>query len=298
MPRTGTTALDKLLAADPAARTLALWEAAFPVMVPNRDAARRTAAARQAAAVRMFDQMKQVATELAGIHELDPFGADECHWLLVNAVADYIFHVRWRVPNYERFLAGLEESAWDGVYREYLGMLRVLDGGQTARHWVFKHPFHAYRIDTLARLVPNAIFVQTYRDIGEVAGSFCSLVSTMRGISSDTVDPTGDGADTLRLLSRFAVESEKAAAGVEQHVVRTHHKKLLADPLALIREVYERDGIAWTSEGSAGITRWISENPQGRHRYSLEQFGLDARRVRSACAAYDAQERSLAARSA
>lgn len=122
------------------ARTLPLWEAAFPVMVPTRDPARRTAAARQAAAVHMFDQMKQVAPGLAGIHELDPFGADECHWLLVNTVADYIFDVRWRVPGDERFLAGL---------------------------------------------VPKAIFVQTYRDVGEVVGSFCSLLSTLRGISSD-----------------------------------------------------------------------------------------------------------------
>jgi len=298
LPRTGTTALHKLLSADPAARTLALWEAAFPVMVPTRDPARRTAAARQAAAVSTFAQMKQVAPELAGIHELDPFGADECHWLLVNTVADYIFDVRWRVPCYERLLAGLDESGWDGIYREYLATLRVLDGGQTDRHWVFKHPFHAPRIGTLARLVPNAIFVQTYRDVGEVAGSFCSLLSTMRRISSDTVDPTGDGGDTLRLISRFAVQSEAAAAGVEDRVVRIHYKQLLADPVAVIREIYERAGIAWTSAGSTAMTRWLAENPQGRHgrhRYSLEQFGLDDRGVRSACAAYDTQERALAA---
>lgn len=298
MPRTGTTALHKLLAADPAARTLPLWEAAFPVMVPTRDAARRTAAARQAAAVHTFTQMKRVAPELSGIHELDPFGADECHWLLVNTVADYIFHVRWRVPEYERFLAGLAESEWDSIYREYLGTLRLLDGGQTDRHWVFKHPFHAPRIGTLARLVPDAIFVQTYRDVGEVVGSFCSLVSTMRGISSDTVDPRGDGADTLRLLARFAGESEAAAARVEDRVVRIHYKTLLADPLAVIRKIYERAGIAWTSAGAAAMTGWLAEHPQdrhGRHRYSLEQFGLDDRHVRSACAAYDAQERTLAA---
>jgi hypothetical protein len=53
-----------------------------------------------------------------------------------------------------------------------------------------------------------------------------------------------------------------------------------------------------SSAGSAAMTGWIAENPQGRHRYSLEQFGLDDRRVRSACAAYDAQERSLAVRTA
>jgi len=299
MPRTGTTALHKLLAADPAARTLSLWEAAFPVMVPTRAADRRTAAARQAAAVRTFAQMKEVAPELARIHELDPFGADECHWLLVNTVADSIFDVRWRVPGYERLLAGLEESEWDGIYREYLGMLRVLDGGQTDRHWVFKHPFHAPRIGTLARLVPQAIFVQTYRDVGEVTGSFCSLVSTMRGISSDTVDPTGDGADALRMLSRFAVQSEAAAAGVEDRVVRVHYKQMLADPLAVIRAIYERAGIAWTPAGAAAMARWIAEHPQGRHgrhRYSLGQYGLDDRDVRSACAAYDAQERLLAQR--
>lgn len=299
LPRTGTTALHKLLAADPLARALLLWEGAFPVMVPTHDAGRRTVAARQAAAVRTVAQMKQLAPQLAGIHELDPFGAEECYWLLVNTVADYIFTFRWRVPGYERFLDGLDESAWDGIYREYLGMLRVLDGGLTDRHWVFKYPFHAPRISTLARLAPTAIFVQTYRDVGEVVGSFCSLMSTVRTISSDTVDPKEDGVDTLRLISRFAGESEAAAAGVEDRVVRVHYKKMLADPLAVIREIYERAGISLTSAGSAAMTRWLAENPQGRHgrhRYSLEQFGLDTRGVRSACAAYDAMERTLAGR--
>ncbi len=297
LPRTGTTALHKLLAADPAARTLSLWEAAFPVMVPTHGADRRTAATRQAAAIRTVAQMKQLAPHLAGIHELDPLGAEECHWLLANTVAEYIFAVRWRVPGYERFLDGLDEAAWDEIYREYLGTLRVLDGGQTDRHWVFKYPFHAPRIGTLARLVPTAIFVQTYRDVSEVVGSFCSLMSTVRAISSDRVEPTGVGTDTLRLLSRFAGISEAVAAGVEDRVVRVHYKRLLADPLAVIQQIYERAGIVSTSAGSAAMTRWLAENPQGRHgrhRYSLEQFGLDDHRVRSACAAYDAMERSLA----
>ncbi len=300
LPRTGTTVLHKLLAADPTARPLPLWEAAFPVMTPSRDPARRTPEARQTAAVRTIAQTKQVAPGLAGIHDMDPLGAEECYWLLMNTCADFIFAVRWRVPGYEAWLDRLTEFDWDGIYREYLGMLRVLDGGQTERHWVLKYPFHAARIGTLARLIPNAIFVQTYRDVGEVVGSFCSLLSTVRAISSETSDPTGDGADTLRMLSRFAGTSERLAAGLEDRLVRVHYQQLLTDPLAVIRKVYERAGIEWTRAGGEAMTCWLAENPQGRrgrHRYSLEQFGLDDRGVRSACAAYDSQERSLAERS-
>lgn len=298
LPRTGTTVLHKLLAVDPAARPLPLWEAAFPVMAPGGGPASRTAAFRQAAAVRFVEETKRVAPGLAGIHELDPLGAEECYWLLMNTVADYIFAVRWRVPRYEGYLDGFNDADWEGVYGEYLGTLRLLDDGMTDRHWVLKYPFHAPRMGTLARLLPTAIFVQTYRDVGEVVGSFCSLMSTVRAISSDTSDPAGDGADTVRLLSRFAGQSETVAATIPGRVIRVHYASLLADPIGVVHRIYERAGIQWTDEVQEVMNRWLIDNPQGRHgrhRYTLEQFGLRERDVRSQFSSYDEQERRLAA---
>jgi len=161
---TCTTLLQKLLSADPAARPLPLWEGLFPFMVPNQHPDRRSVEARKAAAIQHVRLTSLTSSRLAVIHDLDPMGAEECYWLLMNSLADYFFLLLWRVPAFREMLDAMTESEWTGVCREYLALLRILDGGMSDRHWVFKYPFHARRMATIARLVPNAIFVQTYRD--------------------------------------------------------------------------------------------------------------------------------------
>ena len=297
LPRTGTTLLQKLMTSDPAARSLPLWEAAFPFMVANRRSDRKTIPARQAETARLVQATNTVAPRLAAIHELDPMGAEECYWLLMNTLADYIFLVRWRVPSFHDLLDAMGEDEWVGVYREYLATLRILDGGMTDRHWVLKYPFHARRIATIAGLVPNAIFVQTYRDITEVVGSFSSLLTESRGICSDLSDPAGDAKDCLQLFSKFSREAEDVAGLLADRVVHVHYKALTADPLGALRGIYDRAGLDWTPEGEESMRRALANNRKdrhGRHEYSLEDFGLEEQQVRSACASYEARERSLA----
>jgi hypothetical protein len=151
-------------------------------------------------------------------------------------------------------------------------------------------------VDTLAKLVPTAIFVQTYRDIRESAGSLCSMTTALRAMGSDTWDPIGDGRDVLAGLRRSTPAAMHAARLHPDRVIDVHYRDLVRDPIATIRRIYELAGLPWTIDAEAAIRKQLSSGKQhggGRHRYSLDDFGLTEADVEAACPEYVEMERRI-----
>jgi hypothetical protein len=56
------------------------------------------------------------------------------------------------------------------------------------------------------------------------------------------------------------------------------YSDLVRDPIASVRGIYGHLGRPLTEAACEAMQTWLAANPQGkhgRHRYSLEQFGLD-----------------------
>jgi hypothetical protein len=298
MHRTGTTLLHRLMAADPAARPLLYWESAYPLMVPIKKPGNRSASVRRENAIDEVKVAKRLAPYLVGIHDTDPTGAEECHWMTMASLITHAFPMQWRADGYRDWLERRTESDWDRAYGEHLALLHLLDGGMTDRHWVLKCPLHAPRLATLAKLLPTAIFVQTYRDIREVAGSLCSLTMAMRSVFSDTWDPGADGRDVAHALARDTRAAVHAAEQYPSRVIHVHYKSLVKDPINTVRGIYERAGLAWDIATGDALQRCLADNPQSRHaphRYGLADFGLTESTLLEACPEYVATERHLAA---
>lgn len=297
LPRTGTTLLHRLLAADPAGRPLTYWESSFPVRVPRRSGMPFAEAARRQAAVSAVDWVYRSAPYLKGIHEIDPLGPEECYCLLGNTFVSYGYPLQWDCPAYLEWLGGRTEADWTEVYRHYLATLRTLEGDRHDRHWVLKCPLHAPRLDVLHSVVPRAVYVQTYRDVREIVGSLCSLTAALMSLGSDAVDLKAIGRRALDTLALQAQASVEAAARYPDDVISIHYKALVRDPLTAVRAIYERAGLPVTVEAEAAMNAWLVGNPQGRHgrhRYVLADFGLTEREVLHAFGDAVAVERSLA----
>lgn len=297
MHRTGTTLLHKLMASDPTARPLLYWESAYPLMAPIKSPGNRSAAVRRQSGIRTVAATNRLAPYLASIHEADPTGPEECHWLTMASLVTHAFPMQWRVRSYTDWLEERSESDWKRAYAEYLSLLGLLDGGMTDRHWLLKCPLHAPRLATLATLLPTAIFVQTYRDIREVTGSLCSLTMAMRSVSTDVWDPAADGRDVAAALARDTRAAIDAAEQHRERVIHVHYKSLLRNPIAAIRGIYAQAGMAWSTAAESGMQQWLAENPQGRHgrhRYSLADFAISESALLESCADYVAKEQSLA----
>lgn len=297
LPRTGTTLLHKLLSSDRRSRPLMMWESVFPVRIP--EAGRRSFAVdvRRARAKYMVSTLHRLLPNVRSIHALDPTGPEECYWLLMNSMVSWAYPLQWEVDDYVSWLDCQTERTWISVYQHYLGTLQSLQSAAEDRHWVLKCPLHAPRLGTLARLVPEALFIQTYREISEIVASSCSLMMALRSLDSDYVDPVAVGRDTLHTLKGFAEDGLLAGQQYSDRVIHLHYQSLLKNPVGVLRDIYERFGLNWDADVEQAAQVWLTENPQGRHgrhRYALEDFGLNQSQIESAFSGYIGQERSLA----
>ena len=277
-PRTGTTLLHNLLACDPASRWLRLWEGLHPAPAPEslEDDPRIE---QTEAFVAGFEK---IAPRLASAHKLNATGPEECLWLMEHTFADFIFELRADIPGYSDWIAGHEADAvWYSYYRRQLQMLGWKCRGN---HWVCKAPRHLPGLAGLLEVFPDARIVQTHRGAESVLPSICSLCEITRSAASDMVDKAAIGAHWhRRLLEIDRRSTEIRTAADEGQFLDVQYADLTGDPIGTVQRIYDHHGYAYLDEFEERMKQWLADNRQhkhGQHRYSLEEYGLNAKTVR------------------
>lgn len=286
LPRTGTTFLHRLLTQDPAARCFYTWET-FEFGRPyDPDAYDQDPRIKQVA-----QQMKSVAYMAPDMQHKHPIGAtepEECIPLLAQTfVSPLMFNSMTRVPSYIAWLDGQE---LEPSYRYFKQMLQMLQLGFPPKHWVLKSPGHLCRLDALLAAFPDACIVQTHRHPAKAIPSWCSLVATMRGMTSDAIQPQAIGEEWSRRWAELAervTEVRKTAVSTQFFDVNYHD--LIADPIQTVRDIYTYFDHPFTPELEQRMHTWQHNNQQhkhGVHRYSLSQFGLASEQLNRLFAPY------------
>ena len=278
-PRTGTTLLHSLLACDPASRWLRLWEGLHPAPAPESlQDDPRIATTRDWVA-----GFEKLVPNLARAHKLDATGPEECLWLIEHTFADLIFELRAHVPSYSKWLA--EHEADESWYRYYRRQLQMLGWKCRGSHWVCKAPRHLPGLGGLLSVFPDARIVQTHRGAESVLPSICSLCEITQSAASDTVDKTAIGAHWhQRLLEIERRSGEVRAAADPAQFLDVQYADLVANPIDTVQRIYDYHGYDYSAEFENGMKQWLAGNRQhkhGAHRYSLEEYGLDAETVRT-----------------
>jgi len=285
LPRCGTTLMHNLLAADPASRSPAYWEAHDLSPPPARDSYATDPRRRRARIeVRVLDYL---VPNLLAMHEISAEGPEECYALLANAFAGVQFSWMFDVPGFNDWLSGRDMR---DSYRYYRKQLQLLQWRCPGDRWVLKSPTHLWTADALLAVFPDARIVQIHRDPLKVVASACSLGATMRGLTSRDV--------ALHDLGRKATEglatgvgkctAARAAAPAGQFL-DLHYLEFVRDPLATVRGVYNHFDMPFTAQAEAAVKAALARHPQnkrGAHRYTLEQFGLNADEERCRYAVY------------
>lgn len=260
--RTGTTLLHSLLAADGQLRGPALWELLRPA-----DTAPRTDLIE--AARRYVAEYYQAAPRFRDIHPLDPLRGEECHRLTGNTFQSEIYGLRYRVPDYLDWLETVPATA---AYQLHYEQLQAIIWRNPAGRLVLKCPFHLWHQDELAHRYPDARLIVLHRNPVQTLGSVCSLTATIRAARSPVIHPPEIGQYWLQ-RTKAAVElfldSDRAGPLPTMHI---RYPELIADPAAVlsrIRAFAELDR----------LPRPVLAQPAaggGRHRYRLDDFGLQA----------------------
>jgi hypothetical protein len=285
LPRTGTTALSHLLAADPDTRSLRVWESAQPV--PPPEAATQHADPRIAVAARQLEAMQKLSPRLAAMHEDTPTGPTENHDLLGMSFRTFHFEGMAYVPRYVAWWLACDMAPAYALMRR---TLQLLQWRCPPTRWQLKSPPDSFCLDAVLAVFPDARFLVTHRDPAAVLGSVCSLMAAMYELTGKPPRPEAIGASELaswaEAMRRLLAVRERAG---EARFADVHFHDLVADPVATAARAYERLGLPFTAAAERAMCAHASANPRGRHgahHYRLSDFGLDAGAVRAAFRAY------------
>jgi hypothetical protein len=289
LQRTGTTMLQRLLAADPGMRALASWEALNPAPLAGRRRHRRDP--RIDHAVRGEKGLRYLAPDFFAIHPVEAEAPEEEVILLDHTFLSTVAESMLHVPS---FAAWLEEQDQTPAYDYLKKMLQLLQWQARADRWILKTPHHLEWLDTLLAVFPDARIVQTHRDPLKTLASFCSMVAHGRGVFSNEVDPHEVGAHwsrkNVRQVDRaMAARDARAARGEGGAFLDVSYYDLMADPMTQVQRIYDFIRRPLDEEVRGLILESRRANPQnkhGEHRYRLEDFGLDRDRVEAGFAAY------------
>jgi len=287
LPRTGTSILHELLAQDPENRVPMTWEVMWPWPPPER--ATFDTDPRIGRAERHFAGIERMLPEFKRMHPTGAQFPQECVALMAHDFASLLFHTTHRIPSYQAWLDGID---WRPVYASHRRQLQYLQWRAPAVRWVLKSPGHLWTLDALLAQYPDARIVQTHRDPLRVIASLASLVSYLRGMASDHVDPLEIGADwTVRLAAGLTHTLDVRARGLlpASQVFDVQFRDFVGREVETIRRLYAHFGLTLSAEAETRMRRFLAANPKdkhGAHRYTLADAGLDPATERRRYARY------------
>jgi Ni/Co efflux regulator RcnB len=289
LPRTGTTALHRLLTADPAHQGLELWLTEVPQPRPPRDSWEQNPVF--AGIQQGFRRHHLERPEFMGLHYIAADQVEECWQLLRQSMRSISYESLAHVPGYSAWLQGQD---WTSTYRRHRRNLQLIGLPDAGRRWVLKNPSHLFALDALLTVYPDALVIQTHREPRTAIASVCSLSAEATRGWSTTFRGDVVGQDELELWSR-GLESFVATRARHDpaQFMDVAYEEFVADPIGTAESVYRRFGLPLSSTAQAAMQSLHAETAEGParpvHRYALADFGLSAAQVddRFACVPWD-----------
>ena len=282
LPRSGTTVLHTLLASDPDHRVPLTWEVMTP-SPPTHDNEKR----RIQRAISSCNCFNWLAPTFRQVH---PVGAElpqECVSLMAPTFMSDQFDAMYYVPSYRAWFFRQDLRPAYEYHRRFLQHLQVR---QNARRWVLKAPTHMFALPSLLAVYPDALFVQTHRAPLDAMASVSSLITILRRVFSDAVDPLTVCREAIDYWSKtLAKFLQERAVLAEHRICDVDYVEIHRDPLAVVRRIYGHFGWSLSQKVEERMRRALASQPEERHRlhrYDLSQFGVEEAESAARFAAY------------
>ncbi|CDO90356.1 hypothetical protein AWC29_26065 [Mycobacterium triplex] len=282
LPRTGTSKLQRTIAADPGMQRLEVWRLLNPAPMPG-DPQTRMAIGEQ------FEAALRQVPEFMARHPMEAHEPDEDLWLMELTFDAPVASHRLHLPNHRKWIVDRQDSAY-AYMRTVLQYLQWQDGGARGRPWVLKSPMHIGQVAVLYRLFPGATFVQCHRDVYTVLGSYCSLIEVARGMNSDVVHLASMGPDFGRFWGDYTARNLAARASIPGlDIYDVDYEQIRDDIDGVVAEIYRRAGRRVTDEARAAFYEYNTRRPAGHfgaHDYRPSRWGVTTDLVGECFGAY------------
>ncbi|MCF7985217.1 MAG: sulfotransferase [Thiohalocapsa sp.] len=288
VPRSGTTKLHTVLARDPQYTTFSTWECLFALSVSERRfwlaLARADAALGQPLGRLIGWIERRIFAGLDDVHAMSLTTPEEDYFALMPAMSCFILFLPfpaaehlWRMGRFDRDMPERERRRLLDFYESCLKRHLYVHGPE--KRLLSKNAAFAPLAQSLAQRFPDARFLVCLRDPAQtVPSQLSSIESGLRffGVPPDSapirerlLDQLGFYYENLAALDR-ALPTERCAT--------TTLPRLSADLGGALRAIYDQLGLPMSSELAEALASesTASRRYRSRHRYSLQQFDLDA----------------------
>ncbi|HEY7000826.1 MAG TPA: sulfotransferase, partial [Candidatus Udaeobacter sp.] len=219
-----------------------------------------------------------------------PVGAElpqECVSLMAPTFMSDQFDAMYYVPSYRAWFFRQDLRS---AYEYHCRFLQHLQVRQNARRWILKAPTHMFALPALLAVYPDAIFVQTHRAPLDAMASVASLITILRRVFSDAVDPLTVCREAIdywsKTLNTFLEERSRLA---EHRICDVSYGEIRRDPLVAVQRIYAHFGWSLSRDVERRMRRALASQPEQRHRlhrYNLSQFGVQEAETAPRFAAY------------
>lgn len=279
LPRSGTTHLVNILAADPRLRSTPLWETMEPIPGPDDvgdpDPRRERTAA-------MWGAFEETLPLMPAMHEMAPDHVHEDIELQGPDFSSYLPEwmsrpVRWR----DHYLA-TDQTPHYAYAKRVMQALSWLKG---PARWVVKSPPHMENLPALVAVHPTAIVPVTHRDPVAVLQSAITMIAygdRIRRVRQDLPALAAWWIDRIEVLLRRCVRDRDVVPATRSIDILFH--EYMADQKTTVARVYALADLEMTPEAEARIDHFLAANPRNKHgrvAYDLVgDFGIDVGAVR------------------
>ncbi len=273
LPRTGTTHLHNLIAADPALRSLPYWESLEPIPLPAEvgvDPDPRLVRCKMGLQI-----VNQAMPDFKRMHEMTTWHVHEEIQLLAMDFSTMFFESVTLLPEWRDYYMSHDQTPHYRYMKRVLKALQFLRGGD---RWVLKSPQHLEQFGPLRETFPDAIFVVTHREPAAVVTSMATMAAYTARMYHDPVDPEIFGrywADRLEAMLRTcARDRDRLPTG---QTIDVRFDEFMADDIAMVRRIYDLADQSFSEDVEGTMAAYMSDHPQGRHGridYRAEDVGL------------------------
>ncbi|OBG77109.1 MULTISPECIES: sulfotransferase [unclassified Mycobacterium] len=282
MPRSGTTHLVNLIAADPRRRALPYWESQDPIPARGQGPDAFGVDPRYARAMAEHDALMASAPLVAAMHDRFPEAIEEEVELLDLDLAAYVLEWHARVPDWRDYYLSLDQSRHYAYLKKVLQALTFLRGPRT---WVLKSPQHCEQLRPLLATFPDALVAFTHRDPVAVVQSAITMMAYSDRLRRTSIDPDWlltYWTDRVDLLLGACVRDRDAVPAERSIDISFDH--LNGNEMPVLEELYRRGGVDLPANVRDRFQRYLHSNPRGKHgriRYDLQRhFGTSADELR------------------
>jgi hypothetical protein len=286
LPRTGTTHLHNMIAADPAIRSLPYWEAVEPVAPPGEDGIQ----ARVARTTAALDFVHTAMPHFRRMFDITPTYAHEEIDLLALTFSSAYFETQALAPSYRAWYTAADQTPAYSYLKTVLQVLTWLRPVPGASRWVLKSPQHLEQFSALLRVFPDAIVAVTHRDPVAVTASVATMICYALRMTTAPIDPHRAGrywgSRTEDFLNGCLRDRDILPAGRSLDVL---FHDFMAHEAGTVRRIYELAGQPFTAQTQAATEAYLAGHHRGRHGtvdYRLADLGLSATERRHALAPY------------